>query len=112
MTTTTDYGTWCNHGDRYNVSVEASILDAINGGDSDWQQRMETSGALDRIASDYRKAIDNVLPEGISIAGNEFIGLHHTDPDYTEEIGDFDIAGAIEDIDLFAIIERHDVDNA
>jgi len=111
MNITTSYGTWVNHGDSYNVSVEASIADAISGGDRDWRERMETSGALDRIASDYRDAIDNALPEGISIAGDEFIGLHHTDPDYTDEIGDFDIAEAIKDIDLFAIIQKHDVDN-
>ncbi|SDL27368.1 hypothetical protein [Streptomyces indicus] len=111
MNVTTSYGTWANHGDRRNASVEATILDAINGGDSDWQERMETSGALDRIADDYRDAIDDALPEGISISGNEFIGLHHTDPDYTDAIGDFDIRAAIEDIDLYAIIQKHDVDN-
>ncbi|MFE9382408.1 hypothetical protein ACFYMO_04090 [Streptomyces sp. NPDC007025] len=110
MTTTTGYGTWCNHGDRFNVSVEASILDAINGGDSEWQQRMETSGALDRIASDYRDAIDNALPEGVHLAGNDFLGPFYP-ADYTWE-GELNISEIIEDIDLFAIIQRHDVDNA
>ncbi|MFJ1647960.1 hypothetical protein [Streptomyces sp. NPDC088258] len=111
MNVTTSYGTWCNHGDSTNVSVEATIADAINGGDSEWRDRMETSGALERVASDYRDAIDNALPDGISIAGNEFIGLHRTDPDYTDEIGDFDISEAIQGVDLFAIVQKHDVDN-
>lgn len=111
MYVTTSYGTWVNHGDSTNVSVEATIMDNINGGGSDWQERMETSGALDRIASDYRAAIDDALPEGISISGNEFIGLHQTDPDYTDEIGDFNIREAIQGIDLFEIIQKHDVDN-
>jgi len=110
MNVTTSYGTWNNHGDSSNLSVEATIVDAINGGDSYWRERMETSGALDRIASDYRDAIDNALPEGISISGDEFIGLHHTDPDYTDEIGDFDISEAIQGIDLFEIVQKHDVD--
>ncbi|MFF3094187.1 hypothetical protein [Streptomyces cyaneofuscatus] len=111
MNVTTNYGTWNNHGDSGNLTVEASIVDAINGGDSDWQERMESSGALDLIASDYRDAIEDALPAGISIAGNEFIGLHHTDPDYTDEIGDFDIREAIQDVDLWTIIQKHDVDN-
>ncbi|RPK56180.1 hypothetical protein EES43_24370 [Streptomyces sp. ADI96-02] len=111
MNVTTSYGTWNNHGDSGNLSVEASIVDAINGGPSDWQERMESSGALDLIASDYRDAIEDALPAGISIAGNEFIGLHHTDPDYTDEIGDFDIREAIQDVDLWTIIQKHDVDN-
>lgn len=111
MNVTTSYGTWVNHGDSGNVSVEATLVDAINGGDSDWQERMESSGALARIASDYRDAIEEALPEGISISGNEFIGLHRTDPEYTDEIGDFDIRGAIQGIDVWKIIQKHDVDN-
>lgn len=111
MNITTSYGTWNNHGDSGNLTVEASIMDAINGGDADWQDTMESSGALARIASDYRDAIDAAFPDGISITGNEFIGLHHTDPDYTDEIGDFDIREAIQGIDLFAIVQKHDVDN-
>ncbi|MEO3976287.1 hypothetical protein [Streptomyces sp. CAU 1734] len=111
MNVTTGYGTWNNYGDSGNVSVEATIVDAITGGDSEWQDRMETSGALDRIAADYRDAITGTLPDGISMAGNEFIGLHHTDPDYTDEIGDFDISEAVRRVDLQAIIQKHDVDN-
>ncbi|PPS89594.1 hypothetical protein [Streptomyces sp. MH60] len=110
MNITTGYGSWVNHGDRDNVSVEASIADAVSGGPRDWLERMEESGAFDRIAADYRTAIDEALPRGISISGNEFIGLHQTDPDYTDAIGDFDIAHAICGIDLQEIIERHDVD--
>lgn len=107
---TTNYGAWVNHGDRYNVTIEASILDAINGGDSDWRERMETGGALDRIASDYRAAINAALPDGLYLTGDEFIGLHHSDPNYTDEVGSFDIGQAIEQIDLFEIIQKHDVD--
>lgn len=107
---TTGYGTWCNHGDRDNVTVEATIADAVNGGDRDWQERMEAAGAFDRIAEDYRDAINEALPDGIALCGNDFIGLHHTDPNYTDAVGDFDIAEAIKAIDLQAIIMRHDID--
>lgn len=110
MHVTTGCGSWCNHGDRSNVSVEATIADAVSGADLDWLERMEATGAFDRIAADYRTAIDEALPRGISISGNEFIGLHRTDPEYTDEIADFDIGEAIRGIDLQAIINRHDVD--
>lgn len=108
---TTEFGSWANHGDEWNVSVEASIADAINGGDNDWQERMETSGALDRIASDYRDAVNDALPYGIWLTGNEFIGLHQSDPDCTDEILEFDISAAVKEIDLMEIIQKHDVDN-
>jgi hypothetical protein len=110
MQITTGYGSWNNHGDRDNVTIEASIADAVNGAPRDWHERMEESGAFDRIAADYRSAIDDALPEGIALSGNEFIGMHHTDPGYTDAVGDFDIAAAIKAINLQAIIERHDVD--
>lgn len=106
---TTGYGSWYNH-TQSNTSPEADILDAINGGDNDWQERMEASGALDAIASDYRDAVQAALPGGIYLSGDEFNGLHHSDPDYTDEIGDFDIKEAIERIDLTAIIQKHDID--
>ena len=47
MITNTDYGTWVNHGDQYNVSVEATLTDYLNGGDSEWCERVEASGAFD-----------------------------------------------------------------
>lgn len=110
MQITTGYGTWCNHGDRDNVSIEATIADAVNGAPRDWHERMEAAGAFDRIADDYRAAINDALPQGVTLAGNEFIGMHHTDPGYTEEVGSVDIAETIRGVSLQEIIERHDVD--
>lgn len=104
MIPTTSIGTWCNFGDSWNTSVEATIADFLNGGDADWRERMEESGAADRIAEDYRDAVEAVLPEGISICGNEFIADVDVDFDSDE------IKEAIEAIDLGAIVERHDVD--
>ncbi|MFE6000417.1 hypothetical protein ACFQ6C_26710 [Streptomyces sp. NPDC056454] len=108
MTTTTSYGTWNNHGDRTNTSMGASILDAINGGDREWQERMEASGALDRIERDYDAAINEALPDGVSLCGSEFHGPYY-EADYTWE-GKLNIAEIIEDISLQTFIERHDVD--
>lgn len=113
MTTTTSYGTWNNHGDYNNTTVEATIADVI-GGDSDWRARMEASGALDRIEVDYREAIAAALPEGIVLSGEEFYGPHYTDETIECGLTDFDdgaaISEALEGVDLMAIVEAHDVD--
>lgn len=104
MIPTTCIGTWVNYGDRWNTSVEATIAGFLNGGDADWRERMEESGAVDRIAEDYRAAVDAVLPEGISLCGDEFIADVDVDFDADE------IREAIEEIDLGEIVERHDAD--
>ena len=110
MITNTDYGTWVNHGDQYNVSVEATLTDYLNGGDSEWCERVEASGALDAMARDYRDAINAALPKGVTLCGNNFYGPYYP-ADYTWD-GELDISEIIEGIDLGAIVERHDPDNA
>lgn len=107
---TTSYGSWYNH-TGHNTSPKADIADAINGGDTDWLERMEESGALDRVEADYYQAVQDALPDGIWLTGEEFIGLHESDPNYTAEIANFDIRAAIESVDFVAILEKHDVDN-
>lgn len=74
MKTNTSYGSWASYGDRYNVSIEATVADAVNGGDSDWRERLQSSGAFDRIVSGYRAAIDAALPGDVALCGDEFIG--------------------------------------
>lgn len=115
MTTTTSYGTWNNHGDQCNVTVGASIADAISGGDADWRERMGSSGALDRIEADYRAAIDEALPDGVQLCGEEFYGPYDTDQAIEQQMAAFEddedpIRSVIEGVDLQAIIEAHDVD--
>jgi hypothetical protein len=108
MTTTTDFGSWTNHGDRYELTVESTVLNFIGGGDSDWRERVETSGAFDRMVSDYRDAIQAALPEGVFLTGNEFIGPYSAD-DYTWD-GELDIHAIVESIDLGAIVDANDPD--
>lgn len=105
MVTTTSYGTWNNYGDRSNSTVEATIADFINGGDDDWRERVETSGALEKMAADYRAEINKALPDSVSLCGNEFIGPYYaTDYDWD---GDLNISEIIASVDLDAIVERH-----
>lgn len=106
---TTGYGSWYNH-TGHNTSPEADIADAMNGGGSDWCQRMDAAGATEAIADDYRDAVQAALPDGIYLTGDEFLGLHQQDPNYTDEIGDFDIRAAIKSVNLNALIQKHDID--
>jgi hypothetical protein len=109
MTTTRNYGSWSIHGDSHNVSVEASIADAVSGGDREWRERMEDSGAFARVARDYRTAINEALPDGVSLLGNEFQGPAYED-DYTWT-GELSIREVVKGVDLDKIVERHDVDS-
>ncbi|MFF8422857.1 hypothetical protein [Streptomyces sp. NPDC015680] len=111
--TTTSYGTWTNQVSQFSTSPDADVLDYINGGDADWRELLEQSGALDEIQQAYRAAIEQALPGGVSLCGDEFIGPAHPDEgefdDYpTNEDGGLDIAACVEDIALAEIIEWHD----
>jgi len=104
MIPTTCIGTWVNFGGGYSTSPESDVADFLNGGNREWREAMEESGAADRIAEDYRDAINAVLPEGIALCGDQFIA--DVDVDYDAD----EIKEAIEAIDLGEIVERHDVD--
>lgn len=109
MSTNTSYGTWNNHGDRLTSNVETTVEDSLNGGSGEWVERMRTSGAIAKIISDYRDAIEAALPPSVSLCGDQFIGpAYEADCDWD---GDLDISGCIKAIDLYAIVERHDIDN-
>ncbi|MFF0629784.1 hypothetical protein [Streptomyces sp. NPDC004296] len=112
-TTTTSYGTWCNQVAPYSTSPDADVLDYINGGDSDWQQLLEASGALDQIQREYRDAINAALPDSISLCGDEFIGPAYPEDDEfdgypRDEIGRLDFKAMVEDINLGEIVERNE----
>lgn len=113
-TTTTSYGTWCNRVNQYSTSPDADVLDYINGGDNDWQELLDASGALAQIQADYRAAINAALPDSVSLAGDEFIGPAYPDDNEfdgypTDEDGVLDFQAIVEGIDLEPIVERNDV---
>ncbi|MFD4547235.1 hypothetical protein [Streptomyces sp. NPDC058466] len=112
-TTTTSYGTWCNQVSPYSTSPDVDVLDYINGGDNDWQTLLDESGALERIQSEYRDAINEALPPSISLCGDEFIGPAYPEDDEfdgypTDDYGSLDLKALLEDIDLGPIVERND----
>lgn len=113
MTTTTSYGNWCNRVNQFSTSPDSDVLDYINGGDADWRQMLEKTGALDEIKDAYRRAIDAALPPSISLCGNDFIGPAYPDDDEfdgypTDDYGGPAFEELIEDIDLGAIVDYYD----
>lgn len=108
MIITTGYGTWNNHGDHYESTVEATVVSYLNLADADYFRRIEESGAFDQMVEDYRNAINDSLPDGVTLAGDQFYGPYY-EADYTWD-GGLDITSLIEDIDLGEIVERHDPD--
>lgn len=112
MNTTIGYGTWYNHTES--LTVEDSVADYASGADSDWREAMEASGAFKRIAAAYREAVNEALPSGVSLAGNEFYGpFYEADRDFDgyrlDEDGALDIAAIIAEINLADIVDRYDV---
>lgn len=87
------------------------MADLIGGGDADWRQRMEDSGATDAIAVDIRDMVAKALPDGVWITGDEF--LITVDPDmggFGYDADEVNIREIIEGLDFAALVEVHDVD--
>jgi len=113
MTTTPGCGTWNDHGDRSNRTVEASVTEYISGGPSEWVKGLQEDGSFDAMVAAYRTAINKALPDGVSLNGNDFHGpCHDADTAFdgypTDEDGRLDIATIINDIDLGDIVDEHD----
>jgi hypothetical protein len=111
-TTTTSYGTWCNRVAPYSTSPDTDVIDYISGGDRDWLERVETSGALEAMQAAFRAAINAALPGSISLCGDEFIGPAYPDENEfdgypADEDGALDYKAIVESIDLAGIIDAH-----
>jgi hypothetical protein len=111
--TTTSYGTWCNRVNQYSTSPDVDVIDYIGGADSDWQELVEKSGALEEMQRAYRDAIEAALPPSVSLCGDEFIGPWQPEDDEwegypTDEHGSLDIAACLEDIELQPIVEANE----
>ena len=112
-TTTTSYGTWCNQVAPYSTSPDVDVIDFIGGADSDWQERVEKSGALEEMQRAFRAAIDAALPDSVSLCGDEFIGPAYPDDDEfdgypVDEYGALDIKAIVDEISLEKIVEAND----
>lgn len=104
MVTTTSYGTIANY--TNSLSVEDYIGDAIGSfGDDGYD--------VDGIAREFRETINAALPNGVSLAGNEFYGPYYeADRGFegyplSADGNMVDIAAIIESVDFWGIVERH-----
>lgn len=94
MTTTTTYGSWITSGDG-----TLTIEDSITGALGDYSGDFDVEGLIQA----YRAAIDEALPETISLCGNEFIGAYPMPDDATDQI-----RAAVATVDLWEIAPRFD----
>lgn len=104
--TTTVYGTWVNY-DRDALTPEATIGDALANAEPEWLEKVEETGAFQAMVDAYRDAIDNALPEGVNLIGEQFYGPTHED---TRASGMDAITEALDSIDTCKIIDDHDPD--
>lgn len=92
--TTTSYGTWATLTGE--LDVHQGIAEALGDYVDDYD--------LDAIVTEYVAAVDAILPEGVGLYANEFIGPAYDQPEFNAE----EILDAINEIDLMAIAEKHD----
>jgi len=107
MHTNTVYGTWATY-TRDALTPEATLEDALINAESEWRERIEETGAFEKMAEDYRDAINNALPDGVTLSGEQFYGPAYI-KDYTWQ-EELDIAEIINSIDVQKIIDTHDPD--
>jgi len=98
MTTTTSYGNFHN-------TIEQHVNDAFGSEGPDGYD-------VDGIVAEFRTAINDALPDDVSLCGNEFIGPYFAaDQNFDgyplTDDGALDLAAIIGTIDLWAIIDRH-----
>jgi len=106
MIVTTSYGTWANRVDPRALTVEQTIYETLGGYAGDYD--------IDAIAADYRDAINMALPEGVVLAGDEFIGPYYAKdatwgPELKDKDGRLDIKAIVDGVDLWAIVAKHEI---
>ena len=90
---TTSYGNWCSRVDHDSVSVENTVEEAFGSEGPDGFH-------IEEIVAQYRQAINEALPDDVSLCGDEFYG-----PYPRESV---DIKALVEQVDLWAIIMRNE----
>jgi hypothetical protein len=105
---TTSYGTWATY--AHVLSIRNTVDDYIAGGGDEWVTDVHATGAFDRIVDDFRTAINQNLPGGITLNGDDFYGPYPLADGVRPADLKKTIPAVIEAVDLAAIVERHDPD--
>ncbi|GAA0971630.1 MULTISPECIES: hypothetical protein [Actinomycetes] len=101
--TTTSYGSFYNHAKALNP--ESYVADALTEYGDDYD--------VDGLVAAFREAIDAQLPDGVVLAGDEFLGPAYAadrdwDPALNDEDGHLDIATLVEKVDFWALAAKFD----
>lgn len=103
-TATTSYGTWANV-----YGGPLTIRDEIDEALDDVPDEYAPS---DEIALAYENAVNQALPPGVILVGDEFYGPAYPDEGEfdrypCDEDGALDLAAIVQSINVWEIIERH-----
>lgn len=106
MTTTTDYGTWKNTVDGSSLTVEQTVEESFGTEGTEGYD-------IDMIVLEYRTEINQALPMGVALCGDQFYGpCYEGDQEFEgyplNEYGDLDIKSIVDKIDLWEIIKRNE----
>lgn len=95
MTTTTDYADWADVMHEGTATVEDHVAAALDGYTGDYD--------VPAIVSDYREAINQALPQGVTLHERLITGPYPLDHELHAAI-----RPAVESVDFWAIVARHD----
>lgn len=98
---TTEYGDWGDYSDSGGatdgtLTVNQHVIGCLEGDDLDDYD-------IDAITEEFREAVNEHLPEGVTLGGEQFIGPYHDRPEWGNDV----LAEAIEAVDFDAIAEKH-----
>lgn len=102
----TSYGTWLTEVDRESTTVERTVLEAFGS------EGPPDGVDVDQLAADYREAINEALPEGVTLSGNEFYGpaepaAGQPDGYLLNRRGELNVEAIVNDVDFWKIVGDH-----
>jgi hypothetical protein len=82
------------------------VASYISDAGAEWCERAEKNGVFERMVDDYVSALQDALPEGIILSGDEITGPYSScgDKDLMEQIQ----VALTETVDLSKIVMSHD----
>lgn len=96
--TTTSYGSWASVTQTEGITLEAGVSEALGDFADDYD--------IEAVCAGYRAAINEGLPAGVVLAGNEFYGpAYPQDQDWDGELA---IKAIVEDVGFWEIAARYD----
>lgn len=94
MTTTRSYGSWNRATGHSTLTLDGEVADALLAG-VDFNDYSDAQ--IDAVAAAYRAAINEALPEGVALCGDEFYGPADADTP--------DLAEIVDSVDFWSIAE-------